>query len=64
MAEFDREVQGLLLDSIALDRARADEGPDDLWAMTLKAGADEKVYLLNSEHLRLLAEAIFNRTAS
>ncbi len=59
-----KEKQAAVLDGIALNRATVEEGPDNLWAMTLTSGSDEKVYVLNSDHLRKLAEEIFRRLAS
>ena len=59
-----KDIQGALLEAVELNRAEAEEGPDNLWAMTLKTGADERVYLLQADHLRLLAEEIFKRLAS
>ena len=58
------EIQGLMLDSVALDRAEADLEPDNLWATTLKSGPDERVYLLTADHLRLLAAKVFERLSS
>ena len=39
-----------LLESVKLNRAVADEGPDNLWAMTLNSGSDQRVYLMNADH--------------
>ena len=64
MALIEKEVQGIMLDSVALNRAEADGGPDNLWAMTLISGPDERVYLLTADHLRLLAAKVFERLSS
>ena len=34
----------MLLETVALNRAKSEEGPDNLWAMTLKTGRDQRVY--------------------
>ena len=59
-----QEIQGMMLDSVTLNRAEADGGPDNLWAMTLQSGPDERVYLLTADHLRLLAAKVFERLSS
>ena len=59
-----KEIHVRFLDSVELDRAETEEGPDNLWVMTLKSDGDQRVYLLNSDSLRHLAEEIFKRIAS
>lgn len=59
-----KETRALLLESVELNRAETDGGPDNLWAMTLKSGSQKDVYLLNADHLRLLGEEIFKRLSS
>jgi hypothetical protein len=43
MSTQEREVQAILLESIELNPARAEEGPGDFWALTLRSGHDERV---------------------
>ena len=64
MSDKDQTTLARLLDSVELNRAESEEGPDDLWAMTLNSGSDQRVYLMNAGHLRLLAEEIFKRLSS
>jgi hypothetical protein len=64
MPDKVKQTLARVLDAVELNRAEADDGPDNLWAMTLSSGVDERVYLLNADHLRLLAEEIFKRIAS
>lgn len=64
MIQTEKEVQALILDSVALNRAEADGGPNNLWALTLNPGPAEQVYLLSADHLRLLAPKIFERLSS
>ena len=59
-----REAQAIPLETVTLNRAEAQEGPDNLWAMTLQSGRDQRVYLLTADDLRLLGEEIFERVAS
>ena len=64
MSDRGIETRALLLESVELNRAEMEEGPDNLWLMTLKSGSDKRGYLLNADHLRLLAEEIFKRVSS
>ena len=64
MDQTETEVQALVLDAVSLNRAVTDGEPDNLWALTLNSGPDERVYLLTADHLRLLAAKIFERLSS